>query len=155
MRYEKQFFNFAMASGIASAEMRFKNESEDVQDRAETLQKAVHLIVADWGLFPDYMKYATDITGINAEGYFDDYLAINAEEKVELTKEVLFETACTKGVYATALEFDEELKQRVGYDVALKYATAQVKIFDMFFEAMGMHEEYSDFLDKKIRDLLN
>ena len=152
MRYEKQFFNFAMASGIASAEMRFKNASYEVQERAETLQTAVHLILAEWGVFPDYMKHASEVSGIDAEGYFDDYLKVNAEEKVELTKEVLFETAYEKGMTATFMELVNKQEQD---DKHFEHIKAQVNIFDMFFEVLGIEDEYNEFLDSKIRDLLN
>lgn len=151
MKYEKEFFCFAMASGIAEAEARAIKKSEK---KADLMQRVVHDLLAEWGLMEDYLDFATETTGIEAKPYFEDYLERNAEKKVELTKEVLFETALEKNMFLLSLNFEEELRKQDGYEEVKQYVKATVEALDLFINAEGIEEDYSNFICNKTIELL-
>lgn len=154
MRYEKEFFSFAMAAGIANAEARMKKRGKDARERVDFMQKVTNDLIAEWGLMEDFIAFATETTGIDATPYFQDNLERNAKEKVELTKEVLFETAFQKGMLMTTLQHTESFKERDGYDKVNMYCETMMEAFDLFFETFGMAEEYSQFVKGKVNELM-
>ena len=152
MKYEKDFFCFAMASGIAEAEARATKKS--VEKKADLMQRVVHDLLADWGLMEDYTDFATKTTGIEAKPFFKDYLERNAEKKVELTKEVLFETALEKNMFLLSLNYEEELRKQDGYEDVKKYVEAMVDALNLFINAEGIEEDYCNFICDKTKELL-
>lgn len=153
MRYEKDFFCFAMASGIADAEVRaIKKVSAEKQ--ADLVKRVAHDLLAEWGLIEDYLDFATEATGIEAKPYFEDYLEKNAEKKVQLTKEVLFETALEKNMFLLSLNYEEEWRQKEGYEEVKQYVKAMVEALDLFIDAEGIEEDYSNFIRNKTMELL-
>ena len=154
MKYEKDFFALAMAAGIANAEARMKKEGKDSRERVDLMQKVTNDLIAEWGLMEDFIAFATETTGIDATPYFQDNLKRNAKEKVELTKEVLFETAFHKGMMMTTLQHTKEFKERNGYDKVNMYCETMMEAFDLFFETFGMAEEYNQFVKGKVNELM-
>ena len=154
MNYAEDFLAFTLAAGIANAEARMRKEGKDALERADLMQKVTNDLVAEWGLMEDFIAFATETTGIKADEFFQDNLKRNAKEKVELTKEVLFETAFTKGMIMTTLQNTKELRERDGYDKVNKYCEIMMEAFDIFFGAYGMTEEYSNFLRGKLAEIM-
>lgn len=154
MKYEKDFFALAMAAGIANAEARMKKEGKDSRERVDLMQKVTNDLIAEWGLMEDFIAFATETTGIDATPYFQDNLKRNAKEKVELTKEVLFETAFHKGMMMTTLQHTKEFKERNGYDKVNMYCETMMEAFELFFEAVGIADEYSKFLRGKLAEIM-
>lgn len=149
--FKNELFAFAVACGMAEADCRERGVR--FSDVTKHSSQAVHHIIAEFGLFNEYIDYLTENTGIEADSFFENWKKANAEIKKEVTKTALFEMALTQGfTYAHARVESEKNPTEDAVEIA-NFCEAQVDMMTLFLKDLGIIDEYDTFLMKKLLEI--
>lgn len=149
--YEPELFKFAMVCGLNDAAYDKLEEKEE--EKSEELGMAVytvHSCIAEFGLVEEYIKYTSELSGIDSTPFFEHLVKDNNSNKVAVTIDTIFSYVLAKNLlYNVVLrQFEKD-----GSNIEeLKFRRVQKNTLNGFIVYLGKEKEYLEYL-RNYRDI--
>ena len=145
--YEPELFKFAVVCGLKdSLYDKLEEKDEEKSEELGMSMYVVHSCIAEFGLAEEYIKYTSEISGIDSAPFFKNMVEGNNKNKETITLNRIFSYVLAKSLrYEVALhQFEKD-----GSNVEeLKFRRVQKKTLNGFIVYLGKTEEYLNYLQK-------